>query len=328
MHRVVVFTNDHSWAVPAILIKSTLAALDCRDDVEFFAVCVPKPPAFRAMLIRHLRDRAFFSIFGILAPSFRRRHTGPPLESLSLYAKRHCFKVLIPPNGDINDPSFIELLSNKIRPTLALSYFCLQRFSTGLLEVFDHAVNYHNGLLPEYRGLNVTAWSLYYGKMETGFTFHRMTDRFDEGPILFQDTVPVHPEDRVLDLECDKAFSAAARIPHVLSMVLDGAPGEPQQGKGNYFSAKTCLAVQRIGDPSSISSVELKRRLRAFDRLDLRLAGRWYCVTKLTCHSIRARKSTRFCFLASDGIMMEATRFRYLPYPAYRVFEFARRRHP
>jgi methionyl-tRNA formyltransferase len=54
-------------------------------------------------------------------------------------------------------------------------------------------INFHYAPLPEYRGPNPLFWMLKDGVKETGVTVHRMTAEFDEGPILFKSTIPIHP---------------------------------------------------------------------------------------------------------------------------------------
>ena len=98
--------------------------------------------------------------------------------------------------------------------------------------LFSQAVNYHNGLLPQYKGLRATQWSMYHQEVETGFTFHYMTENFDEGSILFQGAVPILPESNAYDLNFLKAYRAADQLPHVFRMVLEKNPGQLQVGKG------------------------------------------------------------------------------------------------
>ena len=222
--------------------------------------------------------------------------------------------MLLPPEGNINHPHFVTQLRDEIRPTIALSFYCLQKFSPNLLEVFRYAINYHNGLLPGYRGLKATAWSVYQGDKETGFTFHRMSKELDEGPILMQGTVPVSPDSSTVGLDLEKAITATNYIPRMLRMVVDGYPGKPQSGERRYFSRADYLAVTKIPDPSSLSIAELTRRLRAFGGLRIRIGNRWHKTTKIREIPERFCKSSRCCFRTSDGVMVEPLRFRHLPY--------------
>ncbi len=68
--------------------------------------------------------------------------------------------------------------------------FCithLEVIAPEVLALATHgAVNFHDGPLPEYAGLNTPVWSLLNGEAEHGVTWHLMTDRVDRGDILAQ----------------------------------------------------------------------------------------------------------------------------------------------
>jgi len=324
MQRVVIFAESMAWE-PAILVRSALAALQARPDVELAGVCVPRPQPFRALLRNHLLFRVR-TLLQVLLDGTRLegRAVAMPID-LGRLARRFDAAVLTPPRGDANAPDFIARLRKDIRPSLALSFYFPQRFSADLLSVFRHAVNYHNGLLPAYRGLHATAWSVYHGRRKTGYSFHRMTPAFDEGPVLMQGTVDVGSDRSTSDLDLEKAVAASARIPRLLEMVLDGAPGTAQRGEGGYFSYQDYRAATAIPEPSLLSSAELQRRLRAFGRLRVRIGCRWYDITRVRRVEGTFRSGGRFSFRTADGATIDPVRFRYLPYAAYRLYVSARR---
>lgn len=319
MHRAVIFTSCVSW-VPGILIRAALSAMASRDDMSLVAVCVPKPQSLAGAFCIHLVYRTIITAESLFDRTLRHRRPFPWPINLARYGQTYRFKVIVPPDGDINHPDFIARLRDEIRPTLAFSFYCLQKFSPDLLAVFGDAVNYHNGLLPRYGGLKATAWSVYNGEAETGFTFHRMTEAFDAGAILMQATVPTLPNPNTLDLEAKKANTAAARMPLLLEKIAHGDSGAPQCGEAGYFSKKDYLAVTRIHDPTLLSSVELMRRLQAFGGLWIRLNTTWHSVTKMKPVCLRPGTGVgRLCVKASDGVILKCLRFKYLPYALYVV---------
>jgi phosphoribosylglycinamide formyltransferase-1 len=56
-------------------------------------------------------------------------------------------------------------------------------------------LNIHPSLLPKYRGLNTHARAIEAGDTLAGCTVHLVTAALDDGPILGQAKVPVHPDD-------------------------------------------------------------------------------------------------------------------------------------
>ena len=71
------------------------------------------------------------------------------------------------------------------------------------------AVNFHDGPLPEYAGLNVPAWALLNGEREHGVTWHLMTREVDAGDILEEERFAIADDETALSLNM-KCFEAGA----------------------------------------------------------------------------------------------------------------------
>jgi len=233
------------------------------------------------------------------------------------WARRLGFSIIVPPDAGINDPDFLAKIRTEFEPTVAISCVCLEKFSPELLATFEYAVNYHNGLLPNYKGIKATAWSVYNNEQETGFTFHRMNEFLDEGETLIQRALPVTPQAKTIDLDLLKARQAAEVVPDTLEMILERDPGTPQIGQGSYYSKKDKLNIQKIPDPSEISSEELIRRLRAFGDLLVQIDGNWCTVTKLAGPWSEVGKRRKLSFQTSDRVYFRPTRINYLPTQFY-----------
>ncbi len=322
MDKLIIFTDFTSLIVPSILTEATLRAVVHRSDVVIVGVCVRNPQNYQRLLLRHARAWMARKIQYFFDHNQKRTFAAPLPINIESLARRHGFQILEPPCQDINDPDFIGYLKTSVRPTIALSYYCLQRFSPLLLDTFESAANYHNGLLPKYRGRKATNWSVYHGDRETSFTFHRMNEALDKGHILLQGMVAIRPDASVADLEQEKALAAANDIPRLLDMLVNREAGRAQAGEGNYFSLRDFQHIRRIDDPSEHSSAELSRRLRAFGVLMLTMGGARYEVTKLATTSERPKARGGLSFRASDGVIMRPTRFCYLPFPLYRALRW------
>jgi len=70
------------------------------------------------------------------------------------------------------------------------------------------AINFHDGPLPRYAGLNATSWALLMGETSHGVTWHTITEGVDRGDVLLQATVPIEPDDTALALNA-RCFEAA-----------------------------------------------------------------------------------------------------------------------
>ncbi len=62
------------------------------------------------------------------------------------------------------------------------------------------AINFHDGPLPRYAGLNTPAWALMRGESEYGITWHKINGGVDEGDILLQRTFTISPHETALSL--------------------------------------------------------------------------------------------------------------------------------
>ena len=70
------------------------------------------------------------------------------------------------------------------------------------------AVNFHDGPLPRYAGLNAPVWAILNGETSHGVTWHMLEGGIDEGDILEQATFEIAPGETALTLNM-KCFGAA-----------------------------------------------------------------------------------------------------------------------
>ena len=245
--RLLIFT-DMNGVVADRLVRATLWAASERDDIEVRGFVTSRPDDYRS-------------------PG----QTGP--VDLFDLARHLDVPVLVPPGGDPNDEGFRRRLADEVGADVALSLYCLQIFRRPLLDTFSQAINFHNGFLPQYRGRMATSFALYNGEPRVGYTFHRMTESVDGGPILVDGSVAVGPDDDLPGVTKRLASEAARQMPRVLELAAAGDPGRPQHGAGSYFSALDVKAKTLIERPEQLSVGELRRRLRAFGVLEVVLDG-------------------------------------------------------
>ena len=87
------------------------------------------------------------------------------------------------------------------------------------------AVNFHDGPLPRYAGLNAPVWAILNAETQHGVTWHRISGGVDEGNILAQTMVDIAADETAVSLN-RKCFAAALEsFPTVIS-ALDGGQAE------------------------------------------------------------------------------------------------------
>jgi methionyl-tRNA formyltransferase len=316
MSRLLIFGNPE-WFISAVLTDAALR-LAGEHGIEVVGVCDAAPaPSRRGRAIARrvlavAAKRAFDPDYPIHPPSLAFRDT-------AVIAREFGARVIVPPDRNVNHPAFVRMVAEELRPDWGLSLGCGQIFERELLAALRYPVNYHNGLLPAYRGIGATAWSMFHEESESGFTFHLMNERIDEGAILLQDAVPIAPDARVTALEWDKTRHAARQMGAVLEILKRRDPGRPQVGPSSYFSAAAWRRARVIDDPVMHTWRELERRLRIFDYLALTLGGTRYEVTKLRAVP-SGRRPGALAFRTSDGVVAEPVRFLHLPRALYRLY--------
>jgi folate-dependent phosphoribosylglycinamide formyltransferase PurN len=306
--RLVIFADQRIYIGP-FLARTFVEAANARGDVEVVAVCDSAPTSFgpsaaAQALAARLARRAFDAAHPIVRrPSFAR---------LGAFLRQRGIPHLVPPARNVNADAFVHRALPALRPDFALSLICLQVFRAPLLAAFQRAVNYHPGVLPAYRGLNPTAWSLYRGEPLTGFSYHLMTETIDQGPVVVSGAAPVASGASVAELEWAKTRLAAACANRVLDALVRDERGVAQSGPAAYYGRAELKAVTTVGDPSTLSWNELVLRIRAFGRIRLRITGASVDVTRLRRQGARALRPG-LAFVTADGIRAEVDRIGYLP---------------
>ncbi|MBD5224405.1 MAG: phosphoribosylglycinamide formyltransferase [Bacteroidales bacterium] len=91
----------------------------------------------------------------------------------------------------------------------------------------DRMVNIHPSLLPKFGGKGMYGRRVHEavvaaGESETGMTVHIVSERYDEGRIIFQASVSVFPSDTPRDVDLKVRALELAHYPHVIERFLLG----------------------------------------------------------------------------------------------------------
>jgi natural product biosynthesis luciferase-like monooxygenase protein len=90
-------------------------------------------------------------------------------------------------------------------------------------------VNFHDGPLPGYAGLNAPVWALLNGETTHAITWHLMTGGIDEGEVLATRSFPIEADDTAFTLNARCFAAAVDSFPEVITaMEAGGHPRHPQ----------------------------------------------------------------------------------------------------
>ncbi|MGZ8470309.1 MAG: MupA/Atu3671 family FMN-dependent luciferase-like monooxygenase [Gemmatirosa sp.] len=101
-------------------------------------------------------------------------------------------------------------------------------------------INFHDGPLPRYAGLNAPAWAILHREREHGVAWHLVEPRVDAGPVLVRRSVAVHPGDTTLTLNARCYQAGAESFAELLDALAAGTvQAEPQDaGERTYFGRR------------------------------------------------------------------------------------------
>ena len=127
--------------------------------------------------------------------------TNRPRAGVLQVAERHHIESLFIPGAYWSKPEYIsyELEDRKITHIVLAGFLLL--IPSWLVEAYHgRIINIHPALLPKHGGKGMFGMHVHQqvklsGDTQTGITIHEVNENYDDGKIIFQDTVDVHPDD-------------------------------------------------------------------------------------------------------------------------------------
>jgi len=105
---------------------------------------------------------------------------------------------------------------------IVVVYGCPIKISTTNLKLPTYGIlNIHPGKFPENRGADPVFWSIKNQEKSTALTIHKMDANFDTGPILLQQSVPVHFGETSGMLNSKLSLLAVEVLKKALGLVTD-----------------------------------------------------------------------------------------------------------
>ena len=128
------------------------------------------------------------------------------------------------------------------------------------------AVNFHDGFLPFYAGVNVPVWAMLNGESSHGVTWHVMTKGADEGDVLVQRAFDIAPDETAFSLNAKCFTNGMETFRELAEQITKGelSPVAQSFAERKYFDfyARPADALLAHFD---VPADELARRVRALD---------------------------------------------------------------
>jgi methionyl-tRNA formyltransferase len=159
----------------------------------------------------------------------------------------------------ISDENFERI--KQFQPDIIVSLHYRKRITGSILEAARcGGINLHPSLLPKYRGANSIPWAIINGEKQTGITFHWMTENFDEGAILLQESYDISTNDTAFSLFYKSIVLGTKHLVSAIDAALGREKGTPQPAGGSYFSRQ--LPFDGYVDPTW-PNAKIERFIRA-----------------------------------------------------------------
>jgi len=307
--KLVVFADSSSF-ISNILLDSVISKLKTNRYLDLILVVDTnnKNPAISSSIYKFFVIEFVKWIFNIR--EYKPRFNYAKILSKNIYDICYKNNIRIVKPSNINDPEFLMFLK-QLKPSLGLAIGCPQIMKPQLINLFDLIVNYHNSLLPKYRGLFATNWSIYMGEKVTGFTYHIVNEKIDDGNIILQDSIEVGNKSP-FELEIEKTLLAGEYIEKLLGLMIDRYKGVPQQGEKSYYGLKDFKRITFIENTSNYEYEEIERRIRCFGFVMFKEYD--VPITKI----VKVSKSN---FITKDGVAINPVRFIYMPYIFAKIYK-------
>jgi methionyl-tRNA formyltransferase len=168
----------------------------------------------------------------------------------------------------VNKKNLVETIKNLVE-SKNVSYCWLMTFSyilpKALLDLLPGGfINFHYGILPQYRGANPILSHMLQNETHSGLTVHIMDEQIDTGPMLLQHKIPIEDRD-TFGTQCKKlGMLGAAMAQQLLQLIQQGlaiTPVVQDESVARYF--KKPVAKELMINWETMSSRQVVRMIMA-----------------------------------------------------------------
>jgi methionyl-tRNA formyltransferase len=165
----------------------------------------------------------------------------------------------------VNAPETLDAL-RAAQPDLLISAYNMRILKQPLLDIPRiGTLNFHNGPLPRYRGVNVYSWAILNGETEYGISWHWVDRGIDTGDVLAQKMFPIDPQERPSTLFAKGFRAGVASLEELLPELLAGRAVATRQDESlaTYYAKRDLPNGGRISFAWPWARIE--RFVRALD---------------------------------------------------------------
>jgi methionyl-tRNA formyltransferase len=171
---------------------------------------------------------------------------------------------ILQPSGSVNAEGVVAAIA-AVAPDLIFSIDNFQIFGPALLATpRDGCINFHNGPIERYRGVNVPSWAIFNGEKEHGIAWHYMEPNVDAGAIAAARRFALSGTETALSLTLDCIRVGLSAFEEDLPQILAGKRTAAPEAAAALNYRRAQLPADGLLDLRS-SAAHIDRLLRATD---------------------------------------------------------------
>ena len=166
----------------------------------------------------------------------------PKIQTMGGLVQRYCEEHNIThlETAKINSEETLNLVKSA-QPDYLFSIFNLRIIKRPLLAIPKQgAINFHNGPLPKYRGVNIYSWVIINGEKEHGVTWHYIDEGIDSGDIIGQKMFAVADDETPFTLARKSLQAGVVLWKEIFESLIHGRiiPTPQDHTQATYYSLK------------------------------------------------------------------------------------------
>jgi len=250
-----VFVQNDPFYLPKVLDKYLREFADSTAGINIQSVAQGKRTVFRTAL--DLYKMYGFGYFQWKLRGYLSRKLMGKLVNDVCGSTRTCYSVRavakkydvpVTEAVDVNSDAFLKHLRD-LKVELIVSISGTQFYKKPLRDQTPGGIiNCHGALLPRYRGLMPSFWTLANGEKQGGVSVHFVDAKLDNGPIVVQKSYRIYPHDTLEDVMARSKDLAAEAVIECVRLIEAGNPPmiPNDESQATSFSMPTKEDVKRF----------------------------------------------------------------------------------
>ena len=235
--RILIVTNEHLYSNVALkdFIKKYNKQIIGIIDADFV---VPGKSFLETTIFLFKKSTLLFCIYKFFEQKlyqFKTLLNLGNLKSFKSYSKK--YNIPLYKTKNINENKTIDLI-NSLKPDVIYSVSFPQKLGKDVISMPQYGcINFHDSLLPAYRGLCAYFWIMANNEKESGVSAHFIDDELDSGKLILQKKIKINDKETMQHLYYRCSVLIKEMLPEIQNK-LERKDIRPitQEKEGSYYS--------------------------------------------------------------------------------------------